>query len=181
MIRILVALTVVTLTLSQTLSGGEKRTEPRSGAVTFTPAETESTLPEQFRLARRTFEFRQAFVETSSDVMELSTVTFPSPVVTPHELNNTVHCEYFRPLVAGPRPGVIVLHILGGDFELSRLFARNLAARGLALVDAFPWNTGPGDTKATDHYHGSLSMFTAAGFVPLATHENVTVVRKMLK
>jgi len=57
----------------------------------------------------------------------------------------------------------------------------NLAARGLALVDAFPWNTGPGDTKATDHYHGSLSMFTAAGFVPLATHENVTVVRKMLK
>jgi ribosomal protein S18 acetylase RimI-like enzyme len=57
----------------------------------------------------------------------------------------------------------------------------NLAARGIALVDAFPWNTGPEDTKATDHYHGTLSMFTAAGFVPLATHENVTVVRKTLR
>ena len=57
----------------------------------------------------------------------------------------------------------------------------NLAARGLALVDALPWNTGPEDTKPTDHYHGSLSMFTAAGFVPLATHENVTVVRKLLR
>lgn len=57
----------------------------------------------------------------------------------------------------------------------------DFAARGLALVDAFPWNSGPGDTKPTDHYHGSLSMFTAAGFEPLATHENVTVVRRMLR
>ena len=57
----------------------------------------------------------------------------------------------------------------------------NLAARGIALVDAFPWNSGADDTKATDHYHGSLSMFTAAGFVPIAPHDNVTVVRKTLR
>jgi ribosomal protein S18 acetylase RimI-like enzyme len=57
----------------------------------------------------------------------------------------------------------------------------NLATRGIALVDAFPWNVGPDDTKATDHYHGTLSMFTDAGFVAIATHENVTVVRKFLK
>ncbi|MBK9115496.1 MAG: GNAT family N-acetyltransferase [Betaproteobacteria bacterium] len=59
--------------------------------------------------------------------------------------------------------------------------AANLAARGLALVDAFPWNTEPGDTSAADHYHGSLPMFTQAGFVPIAAHENVTVVRKTLR
>jgi ribosomal protein S18 acetylase RimI-like enzyme len=57
----------------------------------------------------------------------------------------------------------------------------NFAARGIALVDAFPWNVGPDDTKATDFYHGSLSMFLAAGFAPIATHENVTVVRKTLR
>jgi ribosomal protein S18 acetylase RimI-like enzyme len=57
----------------------------------------------------------------------------------------------------------------------------NLAARGIALVDAFPWNSGADDTKATDHYHGSLSMFTDAGFVPIATHDSVTVVRKTLR
>ena len=57
----------------------------------------------------------------------------------------------------------------------------NLAARGIALVDAFPWNSGADDTKATDLYHGSLSMFTDAGFVPIATHDNVTVVRKTLR
>jgi len=57
----------------------------------------------------------------------------------------------------------------------------NLAARGLALVDAFPWNTEPGNTKATDHYHGSLPMFAQAGFAPIAVHENVTVVRRALR
>jgi SAM-dependent methyltransferase len=57
----------------------------------------------------------------------------------------------------------------------------NLAARGLALVDAFPWNVAPGDDKPADFYHGSLSMFTAAGFEHIATHENVTVVRKHLR
>ena len=57
----------------------------------------------------------------------------------------------------------------------------NFAARGFALVDAFPWNTAPGDTKAADYYHGSLAMFTQAGFAPIATHEDVTVVRKLLR
>jgi len=57
----------------------------------------------------------------------------------------------------------------------------NLAERGLALVDAFPWNTAPGATKAADHYHGTLAMFTQAGFAPIATHEDVTVVRRLLR
>ncbi len=57
----------------------------------------------------------------------------------------------------------------------------NLAARGLALVDAFPFNTEPGDTKPAAHYHGTRSMFAHAGFVPIATHEDVTVMRRTLR
>jgi len=57
----------------------------------------------------------------------------------------------------------------------------DLATRGLALVDAFPWNAAPDATAATDHYHGTLSMFTAAGFAELARHDNLTVVRRMLR
>jgi ribosomal protein S18 acetylase RimI-like enzyme len=57
----------------------------------------------------------------------------------------------------------------------------NFAARGLALVDAFPWNTGPDDVAPADHYHGPLSVFVAAGFAPLVTHAKVTVVRKLLR
>jgi GNAT superfamily N-acetyltransferase len=57
----------------------------------------------------------------------------------------------------------------------------NFAARGIHVVDAFPWIVGPEDTAATDHYHGSPAMFTAAGFVEIARHDNVTVVRKSLR
>jgi ribosomal protein S18 acetylase RimI-like enzyme len=57
----------------------------------------------------------------------------------------------------------------------------SFAARGMHLVDAFPWNVGPDDTAATDHYHGSPALFAAAGFVEIARHDNVTVVRKSLR
>jgi ribosomal protein S18 acetylase RimI-like enzyme len=57
----------------------------------------------------------------------------------------------------------------------------SFTARGLASIVAFPWNTGPHDAKATDHYHGTLSMFIAAGFEAIATHESLTVVRKSLR
>ncbi len=56
----------------------------------------------------------------------------------------------------------------------------SLAARGLKLVDAFPFKSG-GSERAADHYHGALSTFTAAGFAPLAETDSVTVVRKFLR
>jgi len=56
----------------------------------------------------------------------------------------------------------------------------DFAARGIVEVDAFPWNSGADDTAATDHYHGSAAMFAAAGFLPVVTHADVTVMRKTL-
>lgn len=94
----------------------------------------------------------------------------PPLTVAPHEAAAIV-CFVIAP--AHRRQGVARALLAAG--------LTNLAARGIALVDAFPWNVGPDDRKATDHYHGTLSMFTDAGFVPIATHENVTVVRKTLK
>jgi cephalosporin-C deacetylase-like acetyl esterase len=87
-----------------------------------------------FRLEPHTFDFRQRPVPTVSRAMEIYEVTFPSPVETPHPKNNTVHAEYFRPRGEGKHPGVIVLHILGGDFPLSRLFCRALAQEGVAAL-----------------------------------------------
>ena len=57
----------------------------------------------------------------------------------------------------------------------------NLSERGLALVDAFPWNVDAGVTTATDFYHGSRSMFDRAGFVEIARDERMTVMRKALR
>jgi cephalosporin-C deacetylase-like acetyl esterase len=108
--------------------------ETRKGTAHFEPARDEARLPERFRMQAHSIPFEQKPLQTISKVMKISAVTFPSPMVTPHENNNTVHCEYFLPSSPGRKPGVIVLHILGGDFDLARLFARSLAGRGVAAL-----------------------------------------------
>jgi dienelactone hydrolase len=109
-------------------------TSARSGVVEFEPCPNEKELPARFQLEPHTFTFEQKQLPTSSSTMRLSKVTFPSPVVTADVNNNTVHCEFFCPTKPGPKPAVVVLHILGGDFDLSRLFARALASRGVSAL-----------------------------------------------
>ena len=55
----------------------------------------------------------------------------------------------------------------------------SFAARGIRVVDAFPWKAG--DSAApTDHYHGPLSLFLAAGFAAVREEKDLTIVRKRL-
>ncbi len=118
------------------LTQGPKRT-PKitwSQPFEFAPAANEASLPKQFQLGPHKAEYRLKPLSTVSETFTVAEVTFPSPVVTAEEANNTVHCEYFQPVAAGPHPGVIVLHILGGDFDLARLFARGLADQGVAAL-----------------------------------------------
>jgi len=55
----------------------------------------------------------------------------------------------------------------------------SFTARGIRVVDAFPWKAGD-STAPADHYHGSLSLFRAAGFTELRDDERMTIVRKRL-
>ena len=64
----------------------------------------------------------------------VSSLRFPSPLDSPDPVNNTVHAEYFQPRGEGRRSGVIVLHILGADFALSRYLAARLADQGVAAL-----------------------------------------------
>ena len=64
--------------------------------------------------------------------VEISQITFPSPVTSPTPENNTVYAEYYRPTGTGPFPAVIVLDITGGDQSLSRFIARTLAQNRIA-------------------------------------------------
>jgi dienelactone hydrolase len=107
---------------------------PRSGSATFTPTASEALTPQRFRLTEHTFPWQAKPLGADSDTVEVWDVTFPSPVVTPHENNNTVHAEYYRSKRPGKRPAVIVLHILGGDFPLSRLFCNRLAQQGVSAL-----------------------------------------------
>ena len=104
------------------------------GEVTFRPGPEESSVPERFRLEPATFAYElEPVLRTPS--YTVSRLRFPSPVTTPDPENNVVHAEYFAPSGAGPRrPAVIVLHILGADFPLSRYMAARLADRGVGAL-----------------------------------------------
>ena len=68
---------------------------------------------------------------------------YPSPVVTAVEANNTVPADYYVPEGAErgpPRPAVICLHILNGNFELEEMVCRLLASRGIpAILPKLPY------------------------------------------
>ncbi len=65
-------------------------------------------------------------------------LTYPSPVVTAHAANNTIPGDYFLPtgIEPGgkPRPAVICLHILNGNFELENMLCSALATRGIPAI-----------------------------------------------
>lgn len=119
-----------TILLAGLALGGLER-----GDASFVPTAAEGRVPERFRLPAETFGFELEVLRTTPHYT-VAAVRFPSPIVTPDPENNTVHAEYFRPSGPGParRPAVVVLHILGADFALSRYLAARLADRGVAAL-----------------------------------------------
>jgi dienelactone hydrolase len=113
---------------------GEEPAAEAGGSFAFRPLD-ENQVPLPFRLeVCEEIPWQQKPLPTSASTFSICEITFPSPVVTPDIANNTVYGEYFSPTGDAKRPGVIVLHILGGDFELSRLFCRALATRGCSAL-----------------------------------------------
>ncbi|QGJ70224.1 Abhydrolase domain-containing 18 [Planctomycetales bacterium 10988] len=137
----LLALCPITSAIAQDSAAGRgsfTRSQP-TGWIDYRPAGTESQVPVQFQLPASRFSYQKIAKPNMPDSFEVYDVTFPSPIKTPHPLNNTVHCEYFlttspEAATAEKRPGVIVLHILGGDFPLARAFCSYLAQRGVATL-----------------------------------------------
>jgi len=108
---------------------------PIHGEVKFEPTDHESQIAPQFHLDSHVFTYEMRRTDELK-YLEVWDLQFPSPVVTDVAVNNTVHCEFFLPVDGkeGPRPAVVVLHILGGDFPLSRLFCAALAQKGVAAL-----------------------------------------------
>ena len=103
------------------------------GEARFVPTADEAEVPAPFRLEAATFAFeREPLRSTPNYAVEA--VRFPSPLPSGVAENDTVHAEYFRPTGPGRRPAVVVLHILGADFALSRYLAARLADRGVAAL-----------------------------------------------
>jgi dienelactone hydrolase len=135
--RVGVALLAVAVGLLAAASVQASPGTKRTGDVRYEPPKSEAGVPEQFRLDAHSFRFDEETRSEKHDKIYTSRVLFPSPVKTEHEVNNTVHCEYYRPANVGPDekiPGVVVLHILGGDFPLSRMFCNALAQKRCAAL-----------------------------------------------
>jgi len=106
---------------------------PAQGQVRFETTSKEAQVPKRFHLASHTFPFKCQFKRMSGPV-KVYDVSFPSPVETDVKENNTVYGHYYQPEGAGPFPGCVCLHILGGGFELSEMSANALARRGIAAL-----------------------------------------------
>jgi len=149
--RIPASLLSAAVALAVSVAGAEPPQEPdgqtrqgevRRGTIHYQPSDKESQLPERFRLAKHDFQFSERPSGDFAGAVLVSEVRFPSPVKTPYEKNNTVHCEFFQAKglsgdEAGGKkkyPAVVVLHILGGDFALSRLFCATLASGNVSAL-----------------------------------------------
>jgi dienelactone hydrolase len=105
------------------------------GTVTFRVIGDQLNVPERYRLEEHTFPYKMQ-PKCSYDNMKVDVyrVQFPSPFKSPHEENNTVHAEYYRPRGKGPFPCTIVLDITGGDQSLSRLISATLGQEQIAAL-----------------------------------------------
>ncbi|CAN5705114.1 hypothetical protein BH23PLA1_BH23PLA1_19730 [soil metagenome] len=107
---------------------------PERGEAEFRPTAEEDRVPELFRLEADRYEYELEPLRTTPKY-KVSALRFPSPIPSPDPVNNTVHAEYFQPEEdEGKRPAVVVLHILGADFALSRFIAARLADNGVAAL-----------------------------------------------
>lgn len=82
------------------------------------------------------FEY-QAKLLSEKEEYRVFRVTYPSPIVTEYEQNNTVPADYYLPKGIKPgerRPAVVCLHILHGRFELVTMVCSSLAARGVPAI-----------------------------------------------
>jgi len=92
-------------------------------------------------------------------------VSYPSPLKTPLESNNTVPAEYYVPANLQPtdprRPAVIVLHILNGNYELERMLCTVLAENGVpALMFKLPYYGERGGPLGRGQLLNDLGLFT---------------------
>jgi dienelactone hydrolase len=109
--------------------------KPETGTVKFSADDTANGVPERFRLQNHTFEFQLTLkYDLKHSDVEVYTFTFPSPVTTKHESNNTVHCEFYRPKNAKNRPAAVVLDILDGTQKVSRAEALWLAQHNIPAL-----------------------------------------------
>ncbi len=94
-------------------------------------------------------------------------LAYPSPVVSELPQNNTIPAELYLPdgyqTWETPRPAVICMHILDGDFQLVRMTCSMLASRGIpALMFKLPYYGERSPKEGTRVLAKQPALFAAA-------------------
>jgi len=133
-IRVWLVLTIASLA-GRARAVGDEPESVRRGEVAYAVPAGDERVATRFRLAEHRFPYEMRPMKIEVNGANVWDLRFPSPVTTPHEANNTVHCEFFQSR-KGPdrKPAVVVLHILGGDFDLARLFCLTISEQGASAL-----------------------------------------------
>ncbi len=130
-----------------TLAADDK---PKTGTTKFEADDKKNDVPERFRLEPHTFDYTLKLKHDLKNAeVEVYTLTFPSPVTTADESNNTVPCEFYVPKGAKNRPAVVVLDILDGAMVVSRAQALWLAQHNIPALVVQMAYYGPRRPKGT--------------------------------
>lgn len=126
-----ILLSVCTSTLA--LADEEK---VETGTVHFKPVDDQANVPKMYQLQAHTFDYRMSLRKKMPTIdVNVYDVQFPSPIKSPHKENNIVHARYYRPNnQKQPMPGIVVLHITGGDQTLSRMFSTYFAQKKIPAL-----------------------------------------------
>jgi dienelactone hydrolase len=94
-------------------------------------------------------------------------LTYPSPVTTGFEPNNTIPADYYLPDGVRPdgpkRPAVICMHILEGNFELVEMTCSVLASRGIpAIMFKLPYYGERGTAEGPRKLAADPALFAEA-------------------
>lgn len=125
---------IVMVAVAAVAHGAEPAPAPAATPQTFSVADTYNQKP---------FEYRMTLVD-QRDGFRVYRMTYPSPVATAVEQNNTVRANFYLPDNIAPgsakRPAVIVLHILNGDMRVTDVACSVLARRGIpAIMPTLPY------------------------------------------
>jgi dienelactone hydrolase len=89
----------------------------------------------------------------------LSWLTFPSAVQTESEENNIVWARFWQPKEPGrKRPAALLLHWLGGKFDMFELIGQRLAENGIPTLMMYMPDYGPRAAKDADRRDKLMKM-----------------------
>ncbi len=129
--------------------------EPAAETKTVSVSKTYNNAPFDYRIR----------LESERPEFSVYRLTYPSPVVTALEQNNTVPADYYLPKGISPAdaknyPAVICLHILDGNEPLTELMCSMLAKRGIpAIAFKLPYYGSRGTSKGPEVLASDPKLF----------------------